>query len=176
MRLHNLIKSGGRKDRKRVGRGEGGGRGKTSGRGHKGQRSRSGFGLRPGFESGHVPLYRKLPKRGFSNFNFRTDYSVVNVGDLERVEGTDIDRNALIKAGLVRQNSGLIKILGEGEVSKALTVTADKFSGSAKEKIEKAGGTVVLTKKEATEEPAAAEEPAEAEKAADAVEKETDAE
>ncbi len=152
MRLHNLIKSGGRKDRKRVGRGEGGGRGKTSGRGHKGQRSRSGFGLRPGFESGHVPLYRKLPKRGFSNFNFRTEYSVVNVGDLERVEATEIDRNALIKAGLVRSSSGLIKILGEGEISKALTVTADKFSGSAKEKIEKAGGTVVLTKPVESEE------------------------
>lgn len=152
MRLHNLIKSGGRKDRKRVGRGEGGGRGKTSGRGHKGQRSRSGFGLRPGFESGHVPLYRKLPKRGFSNFNFRTEYSVVNVGDLERVEATEIDRNALVKAGLVRSSSGLIKILGEGEVSKALTVTADKFSGSAKEKIEKAGGTVVLAKPVESEE------------------------
>jgi len=152
MRLHNLIKSGGRKDRKRVGRGEGGGRGKTSGRGHKGQRSRSGFGLRPGFESGHVPLYRKLPKRGFSNFNFRTEYSVVNVGDLERVEATEIDRNALVKAGLVRSSSGLIKILGEGEISKALTVTADKFSGSAKEKIEKAGGTVVLAKPVESEE------------------------
>src|SRR5210317_1721846 len=113
MRLHNLIKSGGRKDRKRIGRGEGGGRGKTSGRGHKGQRSRSGFSLRPGFESGHVPLYRKLPKRGFSNYNFRTEYSVVNVGDLDRVEGAEVDRNALIKAGLVRQNSKLIKILGE---------------------------------------------------------------
>jgi large subunit ribosomal protein L15 len=152
MRLHNLIKSGGRKDRKRVGRGEGGGRGKTSGRGHKGQRSRSGSSLRPGFESGHVPLYRKLPKRGFSNFNFRTEYSVVNVGDLERVEATEIDRNALVKAGLVRSSSRLIKILGEGEISKAVNVTADKFSGSAKEKIEKAGGTVVLTKPVESEE------------------------
>ncbi len=146
MRLHNLIKSGGRKDRKRVGRGEGSGRGKTSGRGHKGQRSRSGFGLRPGFESGHVPLYRKLPKRGFSNFNFRTEYAVVNVGDLERVEAAEIDRNELVKAGLVRSNSNLVKILGEGEITKAVTITADKFSASAKEKIEKAGGTVVLSK------------------------------
>jgi ribosomal protein L15 len=82
----------------------------------------------------------------------RTEYSVVNVGDLERVEATEIDRNALIKAGLVRSSSGLIKILGEGEISKALTVTADKFSGSAKEKIEKAGGTVVLTKPVESEE------------------------
>ncbi|MEX0332788.1 MAG: 50S ribosomal protein L15 [Puniceicoccaceae bacterium] len=156
MRLHNLIKSGGRKDRKRVGRGEGGGRGKTSGRGHKGQRSRSGFGLRPGFESGHVPLYRKLPKRGFSNFQFRTEYAVVNVGDLERVDVEDVDRNALIKAGLVRTSSKLVKILGEGELSKALTVTADKFSASAKEKIEKAGGKAILSNQEASEEPAAA--------------------
>lgn len=148
MRLHNLIKSGGRKDRKRVGRGEGGGRGKTSGRGHKGQRSRSGFGLRPGFESGHVPLYRKLPKRGFSNFNFRTEYSVVNVGDLERAGVEEIDRDALVKSGLARSSSKLIKILGEGEVSKAYTVTADKFSASAKEKIEKAGGKTILSKAE----------------------------
>ena len=144
MRLHNLIKSGGRKDRKRVGRGEGGGRGKTSGRGHKGQRSRSGSSLRPGFESGHVPLYRKLPKRGFSNFNFRTEYSVVNVGDLERVEATEIDRNALVKAGLGRSSSRLIKILGEGELNKKLTVKAHRFSATAAAKIEKAGGTAVI--------------------------------
>lgn len=144
MRLHNLIKSGGRKNRKRVGRGEGSGRGKTSGRGHKGQRARAGFGLRPGFESGHVPLYRKLPKRGFSNFRFRTEYTIVNVGDLERVEGDSVDREALVRAGLVRSNSKLIKILGEGDLGKALTVRADKFSGSAKEKIEKAGGSVIV--------------------------------
>jgi large subunit ribosomal protein L15 len=144
MRLHNLIKSGGRKDRKRVGRGEGSGRGKTSGRGHKGQRARSGFGLRPGFESGHVPLYRKLPKRGFSNFNFRTEYTIVNVGDLERVGAETIDREALVKAGLARNSSTLIKVLGEGEVSKALTVRAHKFSASAREKIEKAGGSVIV--------------------------------
>ena len=152
MRLHNLIKSGGRKDRKRVGRGEGGGRGKTSGRGHKGQRARSGFGLRPGFESGHVPLYRKLPKRGFSNFKFRTEYAIVNVGDLERVEATEIDRSVLVEAGLVRSSSALVKILGEGELSKAVTITADKFSGSAREKIEKAGGKVVLNAQEEAKE------------------------
>lgn len=144
MRLHNLVKSGGRKDRKRVGRGEGSGRGKTSGRGHKGQRSRSGFGLRPGFESGHVPLYRKLPKRGFSNFKFRTEYSIVNVGDLERVETEPIDREALVRAGLVRSNATLVKVLGEGEVNKALRLRVDKISSPAREKIEKAGGTVEL--------------------------------
>lgn len=144
MRLHNLIKSGGRKSRKRIGRGEGSGMGKTSGRGHKGQRSRSGFGLRPGFESGHVPMYRKLPKRGFSNFKFRTEYSIVNVGDLERVEGDTVDREILIRSGLARNSAGLIKVLGEGEVAKALTVRADKFSSSAREKIEKAGGTAIV--------------------------------
>ena len=144
MRLHNLIKSGGRKDRKRVGRGEGGGRGKTSGRGHKGQRSRSGSSLRPGFESGHVPLYRKLPKRGFSNFKFRTEYAIVNVGDLEGLESAEVDREVLVRHGLARANSKLVKILGEGELTKALSVKADKFSASAKEKIEKAGGSVVL--------------------------------
>jgi len=118
--------------------------GKTSGRGHKGQRSRSGFGLRPGFESGHVPMYRKLPKRGFSNFKFRTEYSIVNIGDLERIEGDTVDREILIRSGLARNSSGLIKILGEGELTKAFTVRADKFSSSAREKIEKAGGTVVV--------------------------------
>jgi large subunit ribosomal protein L15 len=145
MKLHNLIKSGGRKNRKRVGRGEGSGRGKTSGRGHKGQRSRSGSSLRPGFESGHVPMYRKLPKRGFSNFKFRREYAIVNVGDLDRIEGDSVDRDSLVRAGLVRASSGLLKILGEGEVSRALTVEADKCSGSAREKIEKAGGKVLLS-------------------------------
>ena len=145
MRLHNLIKSGGRKDRKRIGRGEGSGHGKTSGRGHKGQRARSGFGLRPGFESGHVPLYRKLPKRGFSNFKFRTEYSIINIGDLEKIDASDtVDREVLVREGLARKSSKLIKILGEGELTKALTIKADKFSSSAKEKIEKAGGTVIV--------------------------------
>ena len=144
MRLHNLPKSGGFKKRKRIGRGEGGGRGKTSGRGHKGQRARAGSGQRPGFESGHVPLYRKLPKRGFSNFQFSTDYAVVNVGDLDRVEGETADRAALVAAGLLRSNAKLVKILGHGELSKKLTVSAHKFSASAQAKIEAAGGGVVL--------------------------------
>lgn len=143
MRLHNLIKSGGRKHKKRVGRGEGSGRGKTSGRGHKGQRSRSGFGLRPGFESGHVPLYRKLPKRGFNNFNFKTEYAIVNVGDLSRLSGSEVDRDALVKGGLIRSSSTLVKILGDGELESAFTVRVDKVSASAKQKIEQAGGTVV---------------------------------
>lgn len=144
MRLHNLPKSGGFKNRKRLGRGESSGRGKTSGRGHKGQRSRSGSSQRPGFESGHIPLYRKLPKRGFSNAQFRTDFDVVNVGDLERVEGEVADREALVKAGLLRSNSRLYKILGDGDISRKLTVSAHKVSGTAKTKIETAGGTVSL--------------------------------
>lgn len=144
MRLHTLVKSGGFKKAIRVGRGEGSGRGKTSGRGHKGQRARSGHGLRPGFESGHVPLYRKLPKRGFSNFNFRTDFEIVNIGDFDRIEGDIVDRSSLIAAGLVRNNATLIKVLGTGDVTRALKVVADKVSASAKEKIEKAGGTVTV--------------------------------
>jgi large subunit ribosomal protein L15 len=144
MRLHNLIKSGGNKSRKRIGRGEGGGRGKTSGRGHKGQRARSGSSLRPGFESGHVPLYRKLPKRGFNNFQFRVEYAVINVGDLDRVEGEVADRSTLIAAGLLRKSDKLVKILGDGDITKSLKVTADKFSSTAKEKIEKAGGSVIV--------------------------------
>lgn len=144
MRLHNLPKSGGFKPRKRIGRGEGGGHGKTSGRGHKGQRSRTGFSQRPGFESGHIPLYRKLPKRGFSNFEFRVNFAVVNLADLERVEGDVVDRTTLIAAGLLRSSSRLFKILGKGEISRKLSVSAHKFSASAKSKIEAAGGEVLL--------------------------------
>lgn len=143
MKLHNLQKNpGSYRRKKRVGCGVGSGNGKTSGRGHKGQRARSGASLREGFESGHIPLYRKLPMRGFSNYRFRKEYSVLNVSDLERVEGDVADREALIKAGLIRSNAGLVKVLGQGEISKALTVTADKFSASARSKIEAAGGTV----------------------------------
>ncbi|KAF0093847.1 MAG: large subunit ribosomal protein L15 [Puniceicoccaceae bacterium 5H] len=151
MRLHNLPKSGGFRKRKRVGRGEGNGLGKTSGRGQKGQRARSGHSLRPGFESGHVPLYRKLPKRGFSNYRFTTRYAVVNVTDLARVEGDVADREAMVKAGLVRRSAELIKVLGDGDLDRALTVKADKFSASARAKIEQAGGKVELTSPEAAE-------------------------
>ena len=144
MRLHNLPKSGGFKPRKRIGRGEGGGRGKTSGRGHKGQRSRAGFSQRPGFESGHIPLYRKLPKRGFSNAKFRVDFAVVNLDDLDRIEGDVVDRAGLIAAGLLRSSSRLYKILGDGDVSRKLSVSAHKFSATAKAKIEAAGGEALL--------------------------------
>ena len=119
------------------------GNGKTAGRGHKGQNARSGGGVRPGFEGGQMPLYRRLPKRGFNNKRFAPAYIEVNIEDLERFEGTDVTAEALAEAGIIslpKVNDG-IKILGNGELTKALNVKAKKFSSSAKEKIEKAGGT-----------------------------------
>jgi large subunit ribosomal protein L15 len=129
---------------KRLGRGRGNGRGKTCCRGHKGSGQRSGYSRKPGFEGGQMPLYRKLPQRGFNNYEFRTEYSIVNVGDLVRVEGADvIDKEALVKAGLVRSNAKLIKILGTGELTGAVKIKADKFSKSATDKITAAGGEIV---------------------------------
>ena len=128
---------------KRLGRGEGSGHGKTCGKGHKGQKCRSGGGIPIGFEGGQMPLYRKLPRRGFNNFNFCTRYQLINVGQLEKLEGDVVTREILIEAGLVRDNEEGLKLLGDGEVSKAFTVTVDKVSKSAKSKIEAAGGTVV---------------------------------
>ena len=130
------------KARKRVGRGPGSGTGKTSGKGHKGQNARSGGGVRPGFEGGQLPLFRRLSKRGFNNYNFRTVYATVNVGDLERFEeGTTVTKELLIEVGLVKKELDGIKILGNGELTKKLTVKADKFSSTAKTKIENVGGT-----------------------------------
>ncbi len=128
---------------KRLGRGQGSGHGKTCGKGHKGQKCRSGGGIPVGFEGGQMPLYRKLPRRGFNNFNFRTSYQLINVGQLEKLEGDTVTREILVGAGLVRDNDEGIKLLGDGEVSKAFTVTVDKVSKSAKSKIEAAGGKVV---------------------------------
>ena len=130
------------KNRKRIGRGPGSGTGKTSGKGHKGQNARSGGGVRPGFEGGQLPLYRRLSKRGFNNYNFRTVYATVNVGDLERFEeGTTVTKELLIEVGLVKKELDGIKVLGNGELTKKLTVKADKFSSTAKAKIENVGGT-----------------------------------
>jgi large subunit ribosomal protein L15 len=146
MKLHELKNvPGAIHHKKRVGCGEGSGHGKTSGRGGKGQTARSGGSIRPGFEGGQMPLYRKLPHRGFNNKNFTIDYSVVNVGDLARIDEavSDVTFDVLVKAGLVRGNSVRVKILGNGEISRALNVTAEKFSASAKEKIEKAGGQAI---------------------------------
>jgi len=143
MKLHSLANTQGtHRRKKRVGCGEGSGRGKTSTRGQKGQKSRAGGTVRPGFEGGQMPLYRKLPHRGFNNFKFRTDYALVNIGDLEKVTATEIDKDQLVEAGLVRKNCKRIKVLGQGEIKKAITISADKFSSSAKSKIEAAGGTV----------------------------------
>ena len=158
MRLNNIPSSKGTRTRKRVGKGEGNGLGKTCGRGHKGQKSRSGFSQRPGFESGHVPLYRRLPRRGFNNKNFRTSYAIVNLSDLERIEGEEANPAIFESTGLVRKDSPLVKVLGEGEIAKAMTVSAHKFSASAVEKIEKAGGKViVLLQPEAVEDADAAD-------------------
>ncbi|MBN1403793.1 MAG: 50S ribosomal protein L15 [Opitutales bacterium] len=146
MRLHNLVKSEGESHpTKRLGRGRSSGHGKTSGRGHKGQHARAGSSIRPGFESGHVPLYRKLPKRGFNRARFQTEWSIANIGSLEAVpaEVTEITPQILADCGIIRFNSNLVKVLGEGEISRAVTVFAHKFSASAKEKIEKAGGKAV---------------------------------
>lgn len=141
MKLNELEVS--TKARKRIGRGPGSGNGKTSGKGHKGQNARSGGGVRPGFEGGQLPLYRRLSKRGFNNYNFQTTYATVNVGDLERFEeGTVVTKELLIEVGLVTKELDGIKILGNGELTKKLTVKANKFSPTAKTKIENVGGTI----------------------------------
>ena len=130
------------KNRKRIGRGPGSGNGKTAGKGHKGQNARSGGGVRPGFEGGQLPLYRRLSKRGFNNYNFQTVYATVNVSDLERFdEGTVVDTALLKEVGLINKELDGIKVLGNGELSKKLTVKANKFSATAKEKIENVVGT-----------------------------------
>jgi len=147
IKLHNLKPADGAvREKKRVGRGHGSGVGKTSGRGQKGQKARSGWsgGTRPGFEGGQTPLYMRFPKRGFSNYPFKKEYEVVNVKDLNRFEeGTEVTPELLAKAGLVAKNKP-VKVLGDGEINVKLTVKAHKFSGSAKEKIEAAGGVCEL--------------------------------
>lgn len=139
MKLHDLSPAKGSKHaKKRVGRGPGSGLGKTAGKGEKGQKSRSGYSFRPGFEGGQMPLIRRVPKRGFTNI-WRTEYTIVNLDQLAELEG-EITPERLADEGLVRSGRP-VKVLGDGEVSKALKVTAHKFSKSAREKIEKAGGT-----------------------------------
>ena len=142
MKLHNLSPAEGSvKESFRKGRGAGSGNGKTAGKGHKGQNARSGGGVRPGFEGGQLPLYRKLPKRGFNNDRFGKQYTIVNVDVLNRFEdGAVVDADALLAAGVVSKVLDGIKVLGEGEVSKKITVKAAAFSAAAKEKIEAVGG------------------------------------
>ena len=146
MNLSNLKPRPGSKHRvKRLGCGESSGHGKTSGKGHKGQKARSGGSVRLGFEGGQMPLVRTIPKRGFNNKQFKTRYGVVNLRDLERFEaGSQIDEAFLRRNGLVRGTIDGIKVLGIGELTKSLVVIASKVSASAKEKIEKAGGTLTL--------------------------------
>lgn len=141
MKLYELSPAAGSvKDVKRIGRGHGSGNGKTAGKGHKGQNARSGGGVRPGFEGGQMPMTRRIPKRGFNNI-FATKYSVVNVSDLDQfVDGTVVDADLLKASGLIKKTNDGVKILGNGELTKNLTVKAAAFSTSAKEKIEKAGG------------------------------------
>ncbi len=142
MKLHELSpKEGSVKERFRKGRGAGSGNGKTAGKGHKGQNARSGGGVRPGFEGGQLPLYRKLPKRGFNNFRFGKVYAIVNVQTLNKFnDGDTVDAAALLAAGVINTIGDGIKVLGEGEITKKLTVKAAVFSASAKEKIEAVGG------------------------------------
>lgn len=142
MKLHLLQPApGATTTRKRVGRGVGSGLGKTSGRGQKGQNSRSGGGVRPGFEGGQSPLFRRLPKRGFSNARFKTTYAVINLSDLDKFEdGATVTPELLKEMGLIKQSLDGIKVLGNGTLTKKLNVKAHKFSSVAKEQIEKLGG------------------------------------
>ena len=144
MKLHELSPAeGSARDSYRKGRGPGSGNGKTAGKGHKGQNARSGGGVRPGFEGGQLPLYRKLPKRGFNNAKFAKVYAIVNVEALNVFEdGAVIDLDALLAKKIVRKANDGLKVLGNGELTKKLTVKATVFSATAKEKIEAAGGKI----------------------------------
>lgn len=142
MKLHELTPAAGsKKDVKRIGRGAGSGQGKTAGKGHKGQKARAGRGMRPGFEGGQMPLQRRIPKRGFNNI-FAKEIAIVNVAALDQRfnDGDVVDVAALVKSGLVKKELDGVKVLGNGEITKKITVQANAFSDSAKEKIEAAGG------------------------------------
>lgn len=141
MKLHELAPApGANTESYRRGRGHGSGNGKTAGKGHKGQKARSGGSIRPGFEGGQMPLQRQIPKRGFKNI-FATQYAIVNVGDLEIFEnGTVVNEQSLVEAGLLKKTLDGVKVLGKGELTKQLTVEVAAFSESAKQKIEEVGG------------------------------------
>ena len=165
IRLHNMRTRPGSKHRvKRLGCGESSGHGKTSGKGHKGQKARSGGSIRLGFEGGQMPLIRRLPKCGFNNAAFHKNYAIVNLSDLASFkEGTVINEQLLRDKKMLRGNGDGLKILGDGELKHALTIEADKISASAREKIEKAGGSVTLRPKKSAKGPRDAEQPAAAE-------------
>ncbi|MBR5309022.1 MAG: 50S ribosomal protein L15 [Clostridia bacterium] len=142
MKLHELKPAAGSAEKAwRKGRGPGSGNGKTGGRGHKGQNARSGGGVRPGFEGGQIPMYRRLPKRGFTNDMFKKVYAIINVDALDRFEdGAEVTVETLVAEGIIKDTLSGVKVLGNGEITKKLTVKANVFSASAKEKIEAAGG------------------------------------
>ncbi len=155
MRLHDLKPHPGAKHRrKRLGSGESSGHGKTCGKGHKGQKARSGGSIRPGFEGGQMPLHRRLPKRGFNNSAFKVIHGIVNLDELEKRfdDGSAINEKLLRSAGLIRGSLKGIKILGRGEVNKRFHLEVDSISASAKEKIEKAGGTITLISRKSGDE------------------------
>ncbi len=144
MMIHDItVQVGKHKSRKRLGRGIGSGHGKTCGKGHKGQASRSGFSRKANFEGGQMPFFKRFEKRGFSNANFRKDFQVVNVKDLNTRfnDGEEVDAEVMFKAGLIQNTRVPVKVLAEGQISKKLKITANKFSAGAQEKITKAGGT-----------------------------------
>ena len=136
------LPSGANRSKRRLGRGEGNGHGKTCCRGHKGAGARSGYSLRAGFEGGQMPLYRKLPQRGFSRSRFQTDIAVVNLGKLEKLLSGKVSLESLKEAGLIRSNAKFVKLLGSGEITKPFVVEVDYVSASAEKKIEAAGGSV----------------------------------
>ena len=132
------------RQKKRIGRGIGSGSGKTSGRGHKGRGSRSGASRRPGYEGGQMPIYRRVPKRGFTNARFRTDYTIINIDKLGAfADGETVDLQAVLERGLASMITRNLKVLGQGDLTRKLTVRAQKFSKSAREKIEQAGGSII---------------------------------
>jgi len=143
MKLHELAPAdGSKKNKKRIGRGNGSGSGKTAGKGNKGQNSRSGGGVRPGFEGGQMPIHRRLPKRGFTNI-FKKNVAIINIRDLERFEGGSVvDETLLIQNGLIKGKHDSVKLLGKGDISYPLVIKVSSVSNSAREKIEAAGGTV----------------------------------
>jgi large subunit ribosomal protein L15 len=150
MMIHEITEKAGKyKSRKRIGRGHGSGSGKTSGRGHKGAGSRSGYSRRPAFEGGQMQYFRRIPKRGFSNACFKTVYHIVNLASIEErfEKGATVDATSLVESGLIRNFKNPVKILGNGDLTIAVNVTADKFSASAVKKIEAAGGSITLTEK-----------------------------
>ncbi len=153
MELHNMQPTpGSRHSKKRIGRGD-----KTAGRGENGQKSRAGYSAKIGFEGGQLPLYKRLPKRGFTNAMFKTDYTIVNLDSIEKLGKSEITPEILIEAGVIKNSYGLLKVLGNGELKSSVKVSAHKFSKSAQEAIEKAGGSVVILEKNNTNETSKAE-------------------